>query len=174
MDQMWSPWRSQYILSASQAQKNADKEECFLCSASQRIVPDHETYTVARFQECFAILNRYPYNAGHLMIAPNEHCGDLHALPAVVYQDMMNAVRIAERVLTQTLRCHGMNIGINLGQSAGAGVPGHLHIHLVPRWNGDANFMPVIADIRMISSAMEDMYEQIRKGFQQYREQGKV
>lgn len=171
MEHLWSPWRSQYILSASQAQKQAEQSECFLCSAVQDSARDNDTYIVARFAACFAILNRYPYNAGHLMIAPNIHCGELHELPATIYHDMMSAVRIAERVLTDVMRCHGMNIGINLGRVAGAGVPGHLHIHLVPRWNGDANFMPVTADVRMISSAIEDTFEQIKQGFMRHTEQ---
>jgi ATP adenylyltransferase len=165
MDHLWSPWRSQYILSASEAAVSRSTEECFLCTAYQKPEHDAETFVVARFAECYAILNRYPYNAGHLLIAPNAHIGELHALPASTYHDMMSAVRIAERALVSAMRCHGMNIGINLGHSAGAGVPGHLHIHLVPRWNGDANFMPVIADVKLVSEAIHDTYSKIVHAF---------
>lgn len=160
MEQLWSPWRSTYIRSADE--RNA--EGCFLCNCAAA-EPNVDDLVVAKFAHTVVVMNRFPYNAGHLLVAPIVHEGDIRALPAEVAHELMDVVRIAIDVLEEVLHPHGCNVGANLGRHAGAGVPDHLHIHVVPRWSGDTNFMPVLADVKMISDSLEELWQQIREGF---------
>lgn len=167
MQNLWSPWRSQYIQSVVAA--DSSENECFLCAAgghptttSER---DAELLVVARREHCFVIMNRFPYNAGHIMVAPNRHCGELRLLNDVELMHLFQTVQEAEDVLHRVFTPHGINVGINLGSAAGAGVPGHLHVHLVPRWNGDVNFMPVFAEVKVISQRLEETYTKLKTAF---------
>lgn len=110
-------------------------------------------------------MNRYPYNSGHILVVPNTHIGTMAALSEEQYTELMQTVREASVVLTKVFSPDGINVGANLGQSAGAGVPDHLHFHLVPRWNGDTNFMSTLADVKVISSSMEDTWEKLTAAF---------
>ena len=121
---------------------------CVFCAAQAQTRP--ESLIVARGQTCFVILNLYPYNNGHVMVVPNRHIGSLAEASRQELSELMMMTRRAEIVLTEAYRPHGMNLGINLGRSAGAGVPGHLHMHLVPRWDGDTNFMTVVGATRVV------------------------
>lgn len=163
MNQLWSPWRSQYIDSFSDTQKKSSG--CFLCDALQHPNEDKERFVVARKQTCFIIMNRYPYNSGHILVVPNTHIGTMAALSEEQYTELMQTVREASVILTKVFSPDGINVGANLGQSAGAGVPDHLHFHLVPRWNGDTNFMSTLADVKVISSSMEDTWEKLTAAF---------
>ena len=111
-----------------------------------------------RSKSAFVLLNRYPYNNGHLMFAPLRHVGTLDALTAAEWMDIWKLSKAFAERLSKRLRPHGFNLGMNLGRSAGAGVPGHLHLHLVPRWNGDTNFMPVLANTKVVSQSLEELY----------------
>ena len=162
MDQMWSPWRSKYVENAD----DTNAEGCFLCRCANETELTQDNLVVARFDHCFVVLNRFPYNAGHLLIAPNEHVADLQGLSEDTTQSMMKATKTAMHVLDGIIHPHAYNFGANLGRSAGAGVPDHLHWHLVPRWNGDTNFMPTIAETKVMSHALEDLWDQFVKGFQ--------
>lgn len=153
MEQLWSPWRSAYV---SDEHRHASSD-CFLCSASEQGADDAEWLVVARFPSTIVVLNRYPYNAGHVLIAPHVHEGNLVQLTDVQAQELMFATRVVVKALESELHPHGVNIGINMGAAAGAGVPGHLHIHCVPRWNGDTNFMPVLGDTKVISELLPEM-----------------
>jgi ATP adenylyltransferase len=108
-------------------------------------------------------MNLYPYNSGHLMIVPFTHAGDLSGLPVTETAEMMQSARQCVRMLTEAFHPHGFNIGMNIGRVSGAGIEAHVHLHVVPRWNGDTNFMPVLADTRIISEALEDTYRKLRE-----------
>ncbi len=140
--------------------------ECFLCQAAQADSnQDAGHYVVARTQHSFAMLNRYPYNSGHLMVIPYLHVPGLEDLVPEVAGDVMALTQRALRVLRATLSPDGFNVGINLGKVAGAGVADHVHQHIVPRWNGDTNFMPVLADVKVLPEHMQRTYEKLRESF---------
>ena len=126
----------------------ASNDECVFCAAQTRT--GSESLIVARGQTCFVILNLYPYNSGHVMVVPNRHVGSLAEASRQELTELMRLTRRAEIALTEAYRPHGMNLGINLGRPAGAGIPGHLHMHLVPRWDGDTNFMTVVGETRVV------------------------
>ncbi len=126
----------------------ASSGECVFCVAWARTEP--ESLIVTRARTCFVILNLYPYNNGHVMVVPNRHIGSLAEASRQELSELMTLTRRAEIALTEAYRPHGMNMGINLGRPAGAGLPGHLHMHLVPRWEGDTNFMTVVGSTRVV------------------------
>ena len=126
----------------------ASNDECMFCVARART--EGESLIVTRGRTCFVILNLYPYNNGHVMVVPNRHIGSLAEASRQELSELMTLTRRAEIALTEAYRPHGMNMGINLGRQAGAGLPGHLHIHLVPRWEGDTNFMTVVGATRVV------------------------
>ena len=161
MHNLWSPWRSIYI----ETPREDRDDGCFLCDAASSRENTVDNLVVARFPQTFVVLNRYPYNAGHLMVVPNVHEGDLAALDEAVATEIMQSVRKALTVMNNVLHPHGVNVGANLGEHAGAGVPGHLHIHLVPRWSGDTNFMPTIAETKVASAALEELWTTFSKAF---------
>ena len=137
--------------------------ECLFCGA--RVLTGRQSLVVARGQTCFVIVNLYPYNNGHIMVVPNRHVGSLtEATPAELTELMMMASR-AESALTEAYSPHGMNLGLNLGRSAGAGVPGHLHFHLVPRWDGDTNFMSVVGNTRVVPEEPEVSVKRLKPLF---------
>jgi ATP adenylyltransferase len=158
MDHLWTPWRSAYI----KAEK--DHSRCVFCDAAA-CENDEETLVVYRADLCFILLNRYPYTNGHLMIAPYQHASRLQALDAAVTTEMMSLARTAEAVLQAAYKPHGMNVGLNLGEAAGAGIEQHLHMHALPRWKGDANFMTSIGNTRIVPEALDDTYKKVRAGF---------
>ncbi|MFN9777439.1 MAG: HIT family protein [Candidatus Kapaibacterium sp.] len=163
MEHLWSPWRSQYINSFS---TKPEKPSCFLCDATAQNPDEQSTELVVyRATWCFVIMNRFPYNAGHLMVVPNEHVGDFSALKPEVATEIMMVLQLCHKALTQMFNPHGFNIGANLGRVAGAGVPDHVHMHILPRWNGDTNFMPLLAETKVVSESMTDTAAQLREIF---------
>lgn len=162
MEKLWSPWRSRYIQSFGAPAEDAS---CFLCAAGQRGGEFREGLVVARGATCFVVMNKFPYNAGHLMVAPKRHEGELEQLTPEESTEMMTLIRHTSEVLRAAYSPHGLNVGANIGRAAGAGVPGHLHFHLVPRWNGDTNFMPVLADVKVVSESLEETRERIAAVF---------
>lgn len=141
----------------SQAEKI---EECIFC---QKITGnDEENYVLLRGNTCFVVLNIYPYNNGHLMIAPYRHIGSLQELTKEERAEMMDLSAVCMDALKEGLNCHGFNLGINIGKVAGAGVPDHIHIHIVPRWEGDTNFMPVVGDTKVIPQSLSTTYKILR------------
>lgn len=152
---IWAPWRLEYI-----EQLSADDDGgCFLCRYRDKPADDAENHVLWRSTATLTVLNRFPYTNGHLLIAPTAHIGQLEDLPDEVLIELTRRVRDAKRVLQQAVRAQGFNIGMNLGRCAGAGLPDHLHWHVVPRWNGDTNFMPVFGDVRVIPQALEQVRE---------------
>ncbi len=166
MQQLWAPWRSQYMKSfVRDVPKQSD---CFFCEAAKGEPADDRTHLVVyRGKQVFVILNRYPYNTGHIMVTPFRHCGDIVELTEEESSELMSLIRIGAKVLQQVYKPDGINVGANLGQGAGAGVPGHLHFHLLPRWNGDTNFLPIIADTKVISESLEETQQKLTDGFKE-------
>lgn len=164
MDKLWSPWRSKYIESFKPGNEN-DKE-CLFCRVAKEN-KDKENYLVHRGKNGYIIMNLYPYNSGHLMVAPYKHVGKLSELNDEETLDCMNLVNLGCKLLDETIFPHGYNIGINVGRSAGAGIEAHVHFHMVPRWNGDTNFMPVLNDVKVISEMMDETYEKLRSALEQ-------
>jgi ATP adenylyltransferase len=157
MDHLWTPWRSTYI--------KAKKDDlCIFCIAASS-TDDEKTLVIHRARLNFIILNRYPYTSGHLMIAPYEHVSRLQALDETVTAEMMSLARSAERVLEVVYRPHGLNMGLNLGEAAGAGIEQHLHLHALPRWKGDANFMTSVGNTRIVPETLDETYKKIKAGF---------
>jgi len=142
MERLWSPWRLAYVTSASDS-----PAACVFCDVSG---PGREELVLARGRSVYALLNLYPYNNGHLMIVPFRHVATLSATTSDEQTELMRFTRLAEMALTEAYAPQGINVGINLGRSAGAGIADHLHIHLVPRWTGDTNFMSVIGETRVL------------------------
>ena len=163
MQHLWSPWRSEYIQTFSDTSPKTS--ECFLCDAFNQPARDRELLVVARREHCFVIMNRFPYNSGHIMVVPNRNVGELRLLSNDELTSLMFTTREAEDVLHRVYKPHGINVGMNLGRAAGAGVPDHLHVHLVPRWNGDVNFMPVLAEVKVVSETLDSAWEKLSAAF---------
>ncbi|MGI9021393.1 MAG: HIT family protein [Solirubrobacterales bacterium] len=159
-ERIWAPWRLAYVKDASK--DSAD--ECIFC-VKPAAEDDEDNLIVHRGERCFVILNLYPYTNGHLMVAPYEHIASLPELGADTIAEMMALAQRAMRLLESTYEPHGYNVGFNQGRVAGAGVEHHIHMHVVPRWGGDTNFMPVLADVRVMPQTLEGTYEALRGGF---------
>jgi ATP adenylyltransferase len=159
-ERIWAPWRLQYVKDASKD----SAEECIFC-AKPRGDDDEANLIVHRGERCFVILNLYPYTNGHLMVAPYEHTGSLPELDQETVGEMMALAQRAMRLLEDSYGPHGYNVGFNQGRVAGAGVEHHIHMHVVPRWGGDTNFMPVLADVRVMPQTLDQTYKTLRGGF---------
>ncbi|HVB13442.1 MAG TPA: HIT domain-containing protein [Candidatus Dormibacteraeota bacterium] len=161
MEILWAPWRMAYI---ERAQPPGGEESCIFCDAGQ-LGSDRQDLLIHRTELAICMLNRYPYNPGHLMVAPQRHGGDLVELGEAELLAVMEELKLATRVLQQELRCEGLNGGWNQGRAAGAGIEAHLHFHLVPRWNGDTNFMPILADVKVVPEHLEATAAKLREAF---------
>jgi ATP adenylyltransferase len=159
MDHLWAPWRMEYILESQEP-----NPVCIFCSFPAEN-SDPKNLIAYRSEHCFVMLNKFPYNNGHLMIIPFKHEADLTRLADDIIIDLHHTLSKSIRVLQQVFNPHGWNIGINLGRTAGAGIEDHLHYHLVPRWNGDTNFMPVLADTKVLSEALAKTWEKLNRAF---------
>ena len=159
-ERIWAPWRLEYVKDASKD----SEQECIFC-AKPADGDDEANLIVHRGERCFVILNLFPYTNGHLMVAPFEHLGSITELPAETIAEMMELAQRAMRGLEERYAPHGYNVGFNQGRVAGAGVEHHIHMHVVPRWGGDTNFMPVLADTRVMPQSLEQSYETLRDVF---------
>lgn len=158
MDRLWAPWRAQYIRDS--ATSGEPEMGCFLCRyAAAPSSLDRENLVLWRRDHCLVVMNRFPYNNGHLLVAPIAHLGTLGDLEGPDLTQPIETIREAMGVLDRILRPQGYNVGLNQGRSAGAGLPGHLHWHVVPRWDGDANFMPVISHSRVIIESLHEFFD---------------
>jgi ATP adenylyltransferase len=167
MDHLWAPWRLAYVAAAKVP---ADADPCFICRGLEAD-DDRANLIALRTPGSVVVLNRFPYNNGHLLVAPRAHKGRLDELTAGELLEVMETLRRMVQVLDGLMRPDGYNIGLNLGRAAGAGLPGHLHWHVVPRWNGDTNFMPILADVKVIVQSLDAFYDLLVAWL---REQGPV
>jgi ATP adenylyltransferase len=157
MDQIWAPWRLTYVAKDSPP---TEGDACFICQAlAER--DDRKNQIVLRTDRSVVLLNKYPYNNGHLLVAPRSHKGRLDELTPDELLDANEQLRRMVALLERLIKPDGFNIGINLGKAAGAGLPGHLHWHVVPRWHGDTNFMPVVGDVKVIAQSLEALYQML-------------
>ena len=159
MERLWSPWRLDYVTGS----KAAADVGCVFCT--EPTLPDSESLIVYSGSKCYVILNRYPYNPGHLMVLPNRHVPALADLSSEELHELADLTRLAETALVNAYRPQGINVGINLGLSAGAGIREHLHVHLVPRWNGDTNFISVVGNTRVLPEDLQQSTARLRPVF---------
>ncbi|MCS6850815.1 MAG: HIT domain-containing protein [Gemmataceae bacterium] len=155
MERLWAPWRLAYVAAAKPPEAG---DACFICRGLAD-TNDRQNLIVWRTDRSVVVLNRFPYNNGHLLVSPQAHKGRLDELQTDELTDVMDTVRRMTAALEALMHPDGFNIGLNLGLAAGAGLPGHLHWHIVPRWLGDTNFMPVLADVRVIPQSLEALYD---------------
>ncbi|NPV73862.1 MAG: HIT domain-containing protein [Pelotomaculum sp.] len=161
MKQIWAPWRSVYI-------GGNHGGKCFFCEKleSDR---DEDNLVLLRGNSAFVIMNLYPYNNGHLLIAPNRHTGEIEDLTG---EEMMEIFKMTQKMIKalRSFNPEGFNVGANVGRVAGAGVPGHFHVHVVPRWSGDTNFMPVLGDVKVVSESLEITYKKLKEALEKLAE----
>jgi ATP adenylyltransferase len=162
MDYLWSPWRYTYVSSAPPADATSHQDSCVFCRVASES-DDARNYVVLRAERSFILLNRYPYTTGHLMIAPYAHVATLEEAEAATLEEIMRLARRAEKALRAVYRPSGLNLGFNIGESAGAGIAGHVHMHALPRWAGDTSFITTIGETRVLPEALETTYEKLRE-----------
>lgn len=162
MDVLWSPWRYDYIKGSGET---ASSTGCVFCDILTNSASDEENFILKRAEFNFVILNIYPYTSGHLMIVPFDHIADLDSAPKQVTDEMMDLLKQAQTALREVYQPDGLNFGMNLGKAAGAGVAGHFHMHTLPRWFGDANFMTAVGQTRTIPEDLRTTYERLRSKF---------
>ena len=158
MDYLWSPWRYRYV------SHEVPEQGCIFCAMVQESA-DERNFVLYRGVNNFVLLNLYPYTSGHLMIAPYAHIGELSLADDATWMEMASLTRKAEQALRQTYRPEGINLGMNLGKSAGAGIADHIHMHVLPRWHADSNFMTTIGETRVLPEALEDTYRKLKPLF---------
>ncbi|MCM8776802.1 MAG: HIT domain-containing protein [Candidatus Omnitrophica bacterium] len=162
MDILWAPWRMAYI------KQNDKKRECFLCRAIKSR-DDKKNFILYRGKNAFVVINIFPYNNGHLMIVPNRHTGSIEGIKKEEERELFFLLKASVKIIKKVIRPTGFNIGINLGEIAGAGVAGHLHFHIVPRWKGDTNFMPVISNSKVICQSLKELYDLLYPEFKELK-----
>jgi len=161
MEKLWAPWRKEFILGKKE-------KGCIFCKRHKG-KKDKENLILFRGKLSFVIMNKYPYNTGHLMVAPYRHVGKLEKVKQEELLDLASLTQKCVAVIKKTMKPQGFNLGMNLEKVSGAGVADHLHVHIVPRWTGDTNFMPVLGNTKLISLALKDTYEQLKEEFQKLR-----
>jgi ATP adenylyltransferase len=150
---LWAPWRTKYIQGLSKP------GGCFICDYLKRPDSDRDNLVLWRTEKSVVVLNRFPYNNGHLLIAPVRHIAELEQADEAELLEITKLIRETQKALSMAIRPHGFNIGMNFGRCAGAGLPEHMHVHVVPRWDGDTNFMSVCSDTKVISQSLEELYQ---------------
>jgi ATP adenylyltransferase len=164
MEKLWAPWRAIYITQPK------DEAECIFC-AKLSDTRDAENYVLVRRERSFVLLNLYPYNNGHLLVAPHRHVAEITELTPEESLSLFQLTQEMVALLRRVMRPDGFNIGINLGRVAGAGFPGHFHIHIVPRWDGDTSFMPVVGDVKVISESLDRTYAKLKGELEEEKRQ---
>jgi len=165
MKVLFAPWRNEYTESEARTKNDGiTKDECVFCH-QLRENNDEKYYILKRYSHCYVVLNKYPYNAGHILILPLKHVGSLNELSPETRAEIMELTNVCTQAVQDALKCDGVNIGMNLGKAAGAGIPSHLHMHVLPRWTGDTNFMPTLGNTKVISFNLDEIYQKLRPYF---------
>jgi ATP adenylyltransferase len=167
---LWAPWRIKYVQgldanpkpAAANEDQTTEEDTCFICHNLNHPQDDNENLVLWRTDRSITILNRFPYNNGHLLIAPARHIPDLDQATDEELLDLTRLIRESKKALSAAIKPHGFNVGMNFGRCSGAGLPGHLHIHVVPRWDGDTNFMSVCSDTKVISQSLTELLELLK------------
>jgi ATP adenylyltransferase len=159
VERLWTPWRRAFIEGAA---ANSGPGGCFLCDHAADPGRDRQHFVLARAERVFVLLNLYPYNSGHLMVAPFQHTGDFAHLDSQTATELVRITQRSVDALTRAYSPDAYNVGMNLGRVAGAGLPDHLHVHVVPRWSGDSNFMPIVAQTKVLPETLDQTYERLK------------
>ncbi len=159
LEVLFAPWRYSYVVRASQ-----EKHECIFCRALRE--DEDEALVLVRSRRAFVMMNLYPYNTGHVMVAPVRHVASLEELEDDELLELMKLVKLSLKAIRDVLSPHGFNVGVNIGRVAGAGIEDHVHVHVVPRWSGDTNFMPVVAGVKVIPQDVRETYRRLKPRFQ--------
>ncbi len=161
MDSLHAPWRTSYVHEVHKDDKSKDCVFCVQLHEEQ----DDKNMILYRGNDCFIIMNKFPYNGGHVLILPYEHKATLHDVTPKIRAELIELTTLADTALEKVLGCHGSNIGLNKGRVAGAGIPEHLHMHVIPRWAGDTNFLPLIADVKQVSVDLYNIFKKLKVEF---------
>lgn len=164
MKNLWSPWRSNYIDSFKDEQSGG---KCIFCEAADKDISDMTNLVVHKSKNILVMMNLYPYNNGHLMVVPKRHLESIEQLNVEESHELIEQIILAEKILQKVFNPHGFNIGANLGRAGGAGIEDHIHFHILPRWNGDTNFMPVIGEVKVISQDLAETKKRLIAGYKQ-------
>jgi ATP adenylyltransferase len=164
VDRLWSPWRYDYI-NAGASKAEAEAPSCIFCSLQEEAHDDENKLILHRAAHNYIVLNKFPYISGHLLIVPYAHLGDLDAAPKVLTDELMDLTKRCQTALRETYRPNGFNLGMNLGQAAGAGVVDHIHMHIMPRWIGDTNFMTTVGETRVHPEDLATTYRKLHSHF---------
>ncbi|MFC1753458.1 HIT domain-containing protein [Thermoproteota archaeon] len=156
MNKLWAPWRIKFI-------QQPKRKGCIICNIAKNKKLDTKHYVILRSKNAFSLLNLYPYNNGHVMVCPKRHVATLEKLNNQEAKELFEATKKTKRLLDRVLKPDGYNIGMNLGEVSGAGIPKHIHLHIVPRWKGDTNFMPILGNTKVISQSLKELYRQLTK-----------
>ena len=162
LEQLWAGWRGEYVRFATEAERSGTDDGCVFCAIAASGAPSPENGMVWRGELSFAVLNAYPYASGHLLVLPLRHLSELDELTPEESAELWAATRAAARAITRAYTPDGINMGANLGRAAGAGIPRHLHLHVLPRWSGDTNFMTSVASVRVIPESLAGAWEKLR------------
>lgn len=170
MEYLYVPWRSKYVTARKSKIKkaNLDKKDCVFCNQFKE-KNDSKNFILARYKYNVVMLNLHPYNAGHLMVLPLRHVKNLSELKDVERNELINLVSKSSEILEKKMNAEGINIGMNLGKAGGAGIPSHIHMHILPRWEGDTNFLPIIAGTKMISLDMNKLFQDLKAVFEKIK-----
>lgn len=169
MDYLYAPWRSSYVRQEHGKQETTSSEECVFCACIQK--SDADCYILHRATSWFVILNRFPYNAGHLLIVSYSHTSLFTSLERAAQHELIDLTHASMKIINKTVAPDGMNMGMNIGKGAGAGIPSHIHQHIVPRWFGDTNFLPVLSETKHISCDLNEIYRVLQAAFREYYKQ---
>ena len=167
MDRLWSPWRAKYTAGGVDSQSG----ECVFCRIGQDSKNDESNFVVFRGSHCFVALNLYPYITGHLLVLPYQHVGDLDSTDKETTDELMDLAKLSETVLREVYSPAGFNIGMNLGAAAGAGIKEHIHVHILPRWSGDTNFMTTVSETRVLPESLPTTYQKMSEKFKSLKQQ---
>ncbi len=165
LEQLWAGWRHEYVVSATEAERLGEDDGCVFCAIAASGPPSADNGVVHRGETCFAVLNAYPYASGHLLVLPLRHVEDPDELTAAESDELWSTTRAAMTALRAAYQPEGLNIGANLGRAAGAGIPRHLHLHVVPRWSGDTNFMTSVAGVRVLPESLPAAWEKLHSAW---------
>ena len=164
MDILYAPWRNKYVNDIRRTNNGSSEDECVFCHQLKEDKDEHH-FVLRRFKHCYVMLNLHPYNAGHLLVLPYAHVAHLNALSQEARIELIELLSHGSAILKEVLSADGVNIGANIEKAAGAGIPHHLHFHVLPRWNGDTNFMPTLMQTKQISVDLHDIYKKLKPAF---------
>ena len=162
MDVLYAPWRENYLKKTARGENEV--QGCPFCEQLKENA-DEKNMILGRFNHCFVVMNKFPYNGGHILILPLEHVASLQDLSEQARNEFIQLTSEGDRIIRETLKNEGSNIGFNTGKAAGAGIPSHLHMHVIPRWAGDTNFLPIIADVKQVSSDTREIFKELKPHF---------